>query len=104
MEKDPGFHWEDLVLLYIFKKGATYFSDIMYNVTYHPQRTARVINKLERQGLIQSEYRDYTTPEGKPIKKMRIITLTEKGLEYVKNHLLPKIKNMSINQQTNKDG
>ena len=89
-----GIHWDDIVLLYIYKKGSTYITELTEKVTKHPQRTYRVIHRLEGSGLIRSEYCVMTTPDNKPLGIMRIITLTDKGKKYVEDKLLPKLREL----------
>jgi len=80
--------WDDMVLLYIYKKGLSWWQDITRNVTKHPERTRRVLDRLEALGFIKSEYKMVQLlPNTYPFKQ-RIIVLTEKGKEYVEKYLL----------------
>ena len=70
--------------------------DIQRNVTKHPMRTERVLNKLKKLGLIEDEYRTFYRKDNKPITTVRFVMLSEEGLRYVIEKILPKIKDKNI--------
>ena len=95
--------YEELVLLYIYSKGATYFNELVREVTGHPQRTSNILKILEQYGLIQSEYRRFPIPSKRGIRpgpEMRIITLTDRGKEFVEKQILPKLQSYGETGQT----
>lgn len=93
MQTGSGSHWEDKLLLYLYYNKSSYFRDVTINVTKHPYRTVKLLSRLEQAGLIKSEYIPFTLPNGKRMKMLRVITLTEEGKKYVEEVLLPKYKN-----------
>ena len=90
MERYSPHHWDILVLLFLYYRGFSYFSEITRILTQHYQRTARVMKRLERLGLIETSLEDFYAPNGKYMGRIRAMRLTPKGVEYVEKEILPK--------------
>ena len=83
-------HYDNIVLLFIYFRGFSYFNEITRLITNHPQRTYRIMKRLERLGLIETDLVPFKSPNGKIVSRLRVMVLTPKGKEYVETKLLPR--------------